>query len=430
MDAAAAPAGTRLDRAVVVFLVLFLLVFPKGGVKVGGVPLTWGFLALAPLLLMFLASAAGGRSLRVLPSRLLVLAGLVPFQLVVFGSFLAYGFKDPGFAISMFVTFAFLPLVLLVAPGAHLDRIDLPHLLRWIRGGILAVAVYGIFLFFWKLGTGDYIEIPFLTVNAADVGTLGDKHNNRGGIFKLISTYNNGNIYGISLIMLLPLYTWMERSPWKRGVVKMSLVLSLSRTAWAGLLAYELIQRLWVRRPRVRTFVGLGVAFVLMAGGVLWMLSLLDRDPSFLFDKTLGGRHFLWAELDRATILPGRRFRAIEEITYLSVLNQLGVVGLGTFLLAMAVPLGLFWSKAVAFHDTAFKRAVMAGLLLYFFMSTSDGGILFIPINAFLWFLVSLLLTDNPGFASMDAEAPAPLASPVEESERDAAPLPLAPVPA
>jgi hypothetical protein len=428
---ASAPARptARLDRAVVAFLVLFLLVFPKGGVKVGGVPLTWGFLALAPLLLFFVAGVAGGRAAPLQRSRLLVMAALVPFQLVVFGSFLAYGFQDPGFAISMFVTFVFLPLMLVVVLGTHLDRIDLPYLLRWIRGGILAVAVYGIFLFFWKLGTGDYIEIPFLTVNAADVGTLGTKHNNRGGIFKLISTYNNGNIYGISLIMLLPLYAWMERSPWKRGVVKMSLVLSLSRTAWAGLLAFELIQRLWVRRPTARTFLGLAAAFAVMAGGVLWMLSLLDRDPSFLFDKTLGGRHFLWAELDRATVLPGRRFRAIEEITYLSVLNQLGVAGLAAFLLAMAVPLGLFWTRAVAFWDTAFKRAVMAGLLLYFFMSTSDGGILFIPINAFLWFLVSLLLSDNPTFAALDA--PASVAE--RETPADApagAALPLAPAPA
>ena len=53
---------------------------------------------------------------------------------------------------------------------------------------------------------GKFIEIPFLTVNAGDYGTLeSTKHINRGGYLKLISTYNNGNVYGVATLILLPL---------------------------------------------------------------------------------------------------------------------------------------------------------------------------------------------------------------------------------
>src|SRR5690606_38415621 len=103
-----------------------------------------------------------------------------------------------------------LPPVILLVLGIHMDRLDLRPLLRALRAAVLLVSVYGIFLFFYKLLTGSFIEIPYLTVNAGDVGEMEGKSIDRGGIFKLISTYNNGNVYGISMLILLPLYAYLE----------------------------------------------------------------------------------------------------------------------------------------------------------------------------------------------------------------------------
>jgi len=50
------------------------------------------------------------------------------------------------------------------------------------------------------------IEIPYFTINAADVGEVADKYNQRGNIMKLISTYNNGNIFGVCTLMFFPLF--------------------------------------------------------------------------------------------------------------------------------------------------------------------------------------------------------------------------------
>ena len=105
---------------------------------------------------------------------------------------------------------------------------------------------------------GRFVEIPFLTVNFHDVGTLETtKYIDRGGIFKLISTYNNGNVYGVCLLMLLPFYNSVEPSKLKRMIVKLSLLLTLSRTVWFGLFFAEILTYLYVYRITFKTWIKL-----------------------------------------------------------------------------------------------------------------------------------------------------------------------------
>lgn len=389
-----------VQKVVAAFLVLFLLVFPKGGFKVAGVPITWGYLALGVLALWLPFALARGRMESVAGVRLLILALLVPFQVVSWLALLANGTSGIGFAISFVVTFFFLPLVLVLVLGVHLDRIHLPFLFRMIRLAVLAVAVYGIFLFIYKLTTGSFIEIPYLTVNSGDLGTLEDKYIDRGGVFKLISTYNNGNIYGVSILMLLPLYTWLERNVLRTTIVKLSLVLTLSRTVWVGLIAYELLQRLYVRRASFRTVFLLFSSLVLVGVGVWYSLDLIGVDVSFLFDRRLGGRIGQWRELDQTTLLPQVRFVSILEIVYLSVLHNFGVLGLAFFLLGMTAPLVLHLLGCTPMGRTEYKRSLAAGIAVYLFVAMSDGAILYIPVMAIYWFLVSLLLSDNGSFVT------------------------------
>lgn len=392
-----------VQRSLILFFVAFLLIFPKGGVKVGGIPLTWGYLGLAGLLTLLPLMLLAKEGTRVRTVRLLVLFFLLPFQLVVWGSFLVHGIEGIGFATSVVVTFFAVPLALVWVAGVWLDRLDLALLFEGVRLGVFAVAVYGLFLFGYKLFTGDFIEVPLLTVNLGDLGELEEKNIDRGGIFKLISTYNNGNIFGICLLMLLPLYAWLEKSTWKLGVVKLSLLFTLSRTVWAGLIAYELIQRLYVRRASLKSVATLITYLALMVGGVWWALSLMDQDIGFVFDAALGGRMQQFEQ--EFTFLPAQPFEHIAEIVYLSMLANFGVVGLVSFLVGMSGPLILYWIGALPFRGSAYKRGLVAGLVVYLIVALSDGAILFIPVMAFYWFLVSLLLSDNPQFARIDPPA-------------------------
>jgi hypothetical protein len=389
----------RLGRGVVIGLVLFLLVFPKGGVKLGGVPLTWGYGLLALSTIPFVAQLAFGARLRLASSRLLVVGALVPFQLVVWATLLARGTTGIGFAVSLVVSFFFIPLAFLVALGVYLDRIDLGLLFRLLRMSILLVAAYGIFLFVYKLKTGHFIEIPYLTVNAGDAGGLEDKYIDRGGIFKLISTYNNGNIYGVSMLLLLPLYGWLERSRVRQGIVKASLLLTLSRTVWVGLVVYEVLQRVYVKRVSAKRVALLGVVLLALGAGVAYAMTLMGRDLSFLFDRTLGGRLGQLGALETARVLADAPFEAISEIVYLSMMQSFGLLGLATFLIAMATPIALHLLRAIPYAATTYKRNLAAGLMTYLVVAMSDGALLFIPVMVFYWFVVSLLVSDNPSFA-------------------------------
>ncbi len=407
----------RLHNAVLFFLATFLLIFPKGGIKLAGIPVTWGYVGLG----LFFAGALpfallSGRLWRVRRARLLTLAALLPFQGVSLIAFAVNGVSGPGFTISFLVTFFFLPVVFVLLMGPYLDRIDAGLLFRFLRFGVLAVACYGIFLFVFRLSTGTFLEIPFLTMNIGDLGTLDEKYIDRGGIFKLISTYNNGNIYGISILMLLPLYGWLERSRLRSGIVKLSLVLTLSRTVWIGLVLYELLARLFIKRVSVREMLSLVGILGAVAIGIVMILEWLGVGVSFLLDRNLGGRSGQLQFLRDTMFFSTARFTEIFEIVYVSILHNFGILGLVCFLLGMTMPLFLFLTGHLPFARTEFKRSVAVGLAIYLVLAASDGAILYIPVMAFYWFLVSLLLSHNPTLpqgivvrSPADIEVPEPL---------------------
>ncbi|MFD2579036.1 hypothetical protein ACFSTD_11345 [Novosphingobium colocasiae] len=81
------------------------------------------------------------------------------------------------------------------------------------------------------------IQIPYVTVNVADYGTIFLRNNTRGPFLKLLSTYNNGNLYGDCMLMLAPIYFLYERSRVWMLMLIAALVCTLSRTVWIGMLA-------------------------------------------------------------------------------------------------------------------------------------------------------------------------------------------------
>ena len=182
--------------------------------------------------------------------------------------------------------------------------------------------------------------------------------------------------------------------------MKGSLVLTLSRTVWIGLLAYEVLSRLLVRRITWRTVISLALWVALAIGGVLVALSLFDRDVSFIFDRRLGGRIDQLTYLFEASILPSGIFRTIEEMLYLSLIDSFGILGLVTFLIGITGPLVLYLGGFVEGRDTVYKRSLALGLLVHLIVAISDGATLYIPVMAIYWFLVTLLLSENPTYVN------------------------------
>lgn len=372
-------------------LVLFLVAFPKAGFKLAQVPITFGYILLGIVGMWALYRNIAACSYRYVPWRgAIAFASTLPLQVIAL--LLIFGLRsdDIGLSLSFIVSFCFLPTAFLVLLTPQISQVDLERLELYVRRCVTFVALYGIFLFVYRIRTGSFLEIPFLTVNVDDVGTLTSKDINRGnGVFKLISTYNNGNIYGVCILMLLPLYDLVQRRAFWRIIVRLSLLLTLSRTVWFGWIVYEALAALYLRRVRWTTMLYVVAAIGVAVGSVLYVLHTLDLDVMYLFAPDLGGR---------AEVLQQTRFRFIpydfvtfpSEIIYVNVLNAFGVAGLTCFLLAVGIPLVLAAAKAS--HRGTRSRAFVLGMAMLLICGVSDGPILLIPVMAFYWALAAFAL--------------------------------------
>lgn len=391
-------------------LVVFLVLFPKGGFKLGGVPITWGYAIIGSSIVVTLPRVSYcGNFLRTQRPTLAAYCCLLPIQLLLVYSLGANGVGDAGFAVSDIVDFFVLPFAFLCILPAYLSKVRIEKVVSTICWCVFLAAGYGIFLFWWRLHFGSYIEIPYLTVNVADAGTLGDKFNSRpDGLFKLISTYNNGNQYGVSTLLLLPLVDEFDRNVFRRIVIRIALFLTLSRTVWIGIVLNELIQTgryLWndlstssFLRVRYSTLKKGGR--ITVAGIMVLTMTLAFSGVSFLFDSSLGGRANYLDSIQGVTFLPSQPVEQFVEIIYYSALSMLGVSGLLAIILLFISPLLL----VIQFRyllQTKLQVAALLGLLLYIPLAAMDGSLNYIPTMAFYWMLWMFLLhktdsdTDN-----------------------------------
>ena len=392
--------GSTIAEWLAYSLAVFLILFPKGGFKAGFIPLTWGYGLIGIALIVGCPFWLLGNPYKVRRESLGAFLCLFPLQVLFLYSLVINGILDFGFALSDIVCFFLLPFTFMAVFPKFLSKIRMGRLLVLARWLVFLAAAYGIFLFVWRLTTGKYIEIPFLTVNLDDLGTLDSKYNSRpDGLFKLISTYNNGNQYGVATLLLLPLYDALEHSRFRKLLVRAALMLTLSRTVWIGLIlneAFDIVRHLWsdlqsssglaIRRSTLFRFGRLALVSVLVLG-----MTLLFSGVSFLFDSSLGGRTVYFDNIGQLTFLPSAPVAQFAEIIYLSALTMLGWAGLAAVVLLFYSPIFL----AFIFKDlrrTPLQIAALQGLVLYIPLAAMDGALNYIPTMAFYWFLWMLFI--------------------------------------
>jgi hypothetical protein len=369
--------GVKRRASSVLFGLLLVLnvAIPKAGFKIGDVPITFGYIYAIVLALVyfprgiaqFIKSENGSVYILAYCSWILVF-------LVLCGYFV--GVENFGFYLSVVFGFSVLPAVFMVS----FSRDDAyPRVLEiYLLWSVRLAVLYGIFLFLYKMETGKFIEIPYLTVNVDDVGKMGEKSIQRSeNVFKLISTYNNGNIFGVCLLMILPLYDLLERRLGFRILARCALILTLSRTVWVVLMLYEM---LLVRRPLWRRMA------MLLAGaiGIFFMLRLIGVGGEFLTDSTLGGRTAVADQL-RISMFPLVKFDYVSEIFWVSVAYFGGVIGLVTFA-------GLFVLIFLIFRISPsrgpYLRASTIGVVNFVCCSFVDAAANYIPTMFIFWLVV------------------------------------------
>lgn len=405
-------------------LIVFIVLLPKGGFRFfGGIPLTWGYLLLAVISPFAFTVRLLGMPLRFPPRILAAVLLLVPMQALFLYAGFAYGIQSPQFTVSTFVGLFGLPWIYLLGFAPYFPMLDGERLARWFRNCVFYAAAYGILLFVLHPITGHFIEIPYVTVNAADVGQIETtKSIARGFFLKLISTYNNGNLYGVSTLLVLSIFMKLEKSRLRRMTVRLALLLTLARTVWAGLILYEVLSLAMPLLQQIRTFpvlhlgaarrrlIGTLVTIALVFSSVVFTSSR-GYYLAFLFDRALGGRVAQISTAQSATFLPSRPLYGFQEILYASAAQYWGLTGLFAFTLIMVSPiLFLIWDPSILQYPL--RRAALKGLLIYIVLAASDGAFDYIPVMAFYWFVYTVMLCDWPGGLSrrmVRAKSPAPV---------------------
>jgi hypothetical protein len=389
-------------------LIVFLVLFPKGGFRLGPLPLTWGYLLLGivtppAFLIRFLQMP-----LRFPRRVLLVTFLLIPMQLLFWYAGKFYGISNPPFAFATFVGLFALPWIFLLIYGPFFPRLDGEQFAKLFCFCVFYAASWGIFLFFLHPIAHRFIEVPYLTVNASDYGELESTKNiGRGFFYKLISTYNNGNLYGVATLLLLPIYQRLEPSRMRRATVKVALFLSLSRTVWVGLILNELLSLgvhlfrqvptfpvLFLGAARRRFFaVGAIIGFILFS---VLFISAQGGGLQFLLDLTGGNRVNQIYAAQGTSFLPQYALYGFAEILYASAAQYWGISGLIAFTLIMVSPLIVLASQP-SLMNYPLRRAAAKGLIIYIAMAGIDGALDFIPVMAFYWFVYAVLLYGWPG---------------------------------
>ncbi|HEU64502.1 MAG TPA: hypothetical protein ENH96_03835 [Chlamydiae bacterium] len=371
---------------------LFLVVFPKGGIKFKNIPITWGYLFLAIIAL----STLFRKRYFVRKEHIYSLIALVPFQVSSLLSMYINGIQSSGFFISFLVSFLFLPFIFFLVFSEYIENLDLEYFFKIFKRAILFISSYGIFLFFYRGVFGSLFEIPLLTVNWHEKGLLENLKciNHRGFFLKLISTYNNGNIYGICLLMILPLYKYLEESKFKKILVKLSIILTLSRTVWIGFIISEFFFDFFIIKNKKKSLIKfLTSSLCFIAILLIFAKFYLHKPLSWYFDPTLGGRLLDKSfEVNFFSTLP---FIHIEEMVYLSIFDTFGFLGLLLFIIGMCFSLFNYLFKNINIEKSPIDLCIFFGLLTYLIISISDSATLYLPVMAFYWFLSSFLQTNK-----------------------------------
>lgn len=399
----------RITRTVTAWMVIFLVLFPKGGIKIGSIPLTWGYGILGLVSLLSLLDRFIYKRWLYVSGQLFALASVVPFIVVFFYRALMFDFGTDGGFVVLCTNFIFLPWFFLWLAPPYLSQIDGLRLIRMLRWCMLAAAIFGIVNFFWRPLAGFFIQVPALTNNLGDTDPSFTKNIARGFFFKLISTYNNGNIYGVATLILINLYDLNTPKRWQRWTLRIALALTLSRTVWAGMI-FDLIlsfgakssteaKRFPVINVRnLRTPIILLVLTLVAVVGITFATGLSDRGGNFLLDTSLGGRFETSTRLGETPWLPdGSGGFFIAEIVYASAVSQFGYIALPAITLSLWSPLLiLLWDGSALMNPT--RRAALKGLVLYALLCFLDGAISLIPTMAFYWFTYMVFLFGLPSF--------------------------------
>lgn len=225
--------------------IFFNIWFPKAGIKLSEIPLTVGNVFLAITFFFWTMKKVMNRRMKINKiGYILIILMLYSFiKYLIIGEFV----KNIGYIIPLVVY----PLMFIIAYDTIDTKEKLQKVIKVICFGFFFICIYA--LLQYVLGI-EKVCIPGLTVNLSDYTTYGanwylQKNNNNSSEIgtKIISTFQNGNLYGVNALLIYPIVYGYLKKENKSFLMYVSLALfvicvflSLSRSCWLGIILFML----------------------------------------------------------------------------------------------------------------------------------------------------------------------------------------------
>lgn len=364
-----------------VLTLVTLFGFPKAGFYVGNIPLTFSYVCVGVAALFELICLTRSPN-RKFGARYAWLGFLVGTLAVVeLASFKIYGMKSLGMTVSVLTSTLLLPVLTLLMTHWLLRILSIDGVLASLRWALIPVFVFGMISFAAYNTTGVVLGVPFLTTTGSDISMVAERHNLRGPIIKMFSTYNNGNILGINLILWGPI---VSIGAARCAVGYRSLcVLTLSRSVWAGLIAFQLFSAI-VHRSRQKVYQSILAVAILGAAGVFASLAIGRNPVEFLLDKDLGGR--VTSLQNDLEVISSLRIGWDSESVPAAAWLAFGPIGLTLLFAAWLIPI-------VTGGKSEVQITARISLAVYLLVSVVEGAFVLIPTQAVYWFVAAIAMT-------------------------------------
>lgn len=373
------------------------VLLPKAGVKIGEIPVTIADVSFALLFWPALSAARTpepGGTLRI--ARRFLLLGMVYFIVSV----LEMGLSAENLA--RVTALCIYPLVFFLFVRNIRSQQQTSAIARLVGLCLLAVVLYGVAQYL--LGTGTVL-VRGLTANwsdASDPDFLSQKHNviDETGQLKLTSTYQNGNILGVNLLLLLPVasFAWDKKLKFLAHVASIAVIgLTASRSAWAGavfllVLWLSLVRIDWKKRVGLAVLLG-GCAFLFLFHSPLASLRMEGSAENSLLTWAgrLEGASIIWEDTLTSSapailfgLHPQESFA--YEMLYPSIYETFGLVGLLIWLVPILVSLYAFYKH----RDDPLVRAAFMGISAWLFVAVAEGAFWLPPTSFNVWTVLGL----------------------------------------
>lgn len=389
-----------------IFVILLITIFlnywfPKAGIKLSEIPITISMIAFIGLIIIWLLKYISNRKIKISYLHIIIFMGESYFLFrLVFSLLLG---EELSNVVGYLLPTAVYPFIFFIITNEIDTKEKYDKIMKVLVIGFFVLCLYSFAQYILGIST---IDIPGLTVNYTDYQENGEYWylQKSNGVTeenaKIVSTYQNGNLLGVNLIIFFPvIYDYLLKNKKnKLAIISMvffilTLFLTLSRACWLGIVLFLFFRIILDRENTKKKMVRKMILVLLGIASIVFILKnfptvsnrILSMDFEDLISmsgRTEGAIEFLNSMFNDGNIFVNLiigPFSFIKdvglayEMTPLAVLKIGGIIGLTLWLWGFVKY--LFQMNKKEKIENSYRLA----LIIWFIVGLIEGAYWLVP---------------------------------------------------